>query len=164
MMIVGTEQSMRRRRVKGSDKSSSYSFRPPLLVADSWDSAFRDRNRRLEAEGQLGFARDHRRVAARSKHQARPAGATRASADRRAFTAAGDGADRRANARADADLHRVFLLRAFGYLRVGTARKIDRAPVRQLQATQSDGHRSPAFHPSAGIGVDDHALDLRAPL
>src|SRR5262247_3408567 len=66
-----------------------------IVGSDSWDSAFRDRNRRLEAEGQLGFARDHRRVAARGKHQARPAGATRASADRRAFTAAGDGADRR---------------------------------------------------------------------
>src|SRR5262249_32686768 len=103
-------------------------------------SAFRDRNRRLEAEGQQGFARNHRRVASRSEHQASAGATSRARADRGALTAAGYGADRSANARADADLQRVFLLRTLGHFGVRAARKIDRAPVRQLQAAQSDRH------------------------
>src|SRR5262247_547586 len=127
-------------------------------------STFRDGDRPLEAEGQLRFAGDLRRVAARRQDNARAGPTAGGSADRRAFTSAGYRANRRANAGADADLRRIFLLRGLGLLRVRAGRKSDLAPVSELQAAQLDRKYGPPLHPPARIGIDDFALDQRASL
>src|SRR5262249_46368037 len=79
-------------------RSSSYRINRLFLLGN--------RDRRAELERDQRFGRDHGRVAA---HRG-PGAAADQRADRRAFAAARDGADRGARARADADLRRVLAL------------------------------------------------------